>query len=369
MSSTKKLVRFRQCVSVKLLPFKPIKKSRQTCLLHPLRANCLLIRDYDTDNDDDHRVFDDENVYRDTDMQAIIDYTKNQLYHETELNTVYLNYNQKPYYTVLIVESDTSIRGFYNNADEMYAYLKVSPISEEIFFGIDESGERNMKIIGNVVRSIMDAFEQCTQYVILLIDELQIDLIYSMFRTFVLPQRMIAIHFSDHVPILQHSTLNSVPSTDDAVTCQMIYRTFVLYNTVLSMILKQRNPFNDPSKNISVIFRNLGRCPLDKNRIKCCDLKYGGNAPGHVMCPPREMVKRVFHYAKWSRSPNNYRRYYELITKPSPVQNKFVSDIGDDVEESIENYTSIAQRKRQNIQHILMDWYNFVYDFRKYFGV
>lgn len=341
MSSTKNLVRFRQCVSAKLIPFKPLKKTKTTCQFHPLRANCRTIKSVNETDDD-----------------SFANYFNGNLYHETKLDVVYLNYDREPYFMALVPNVDMAVRGYYINANEIYAYLNVTPVDDEHFFGIDETGERQMRVIMNVIKCIIDAFNHCNDRIVLFVDELQIDLVYSIFRTFVLPQRMIAIHFEDSVPLINNFKVVDVPSSADAIASQIIYRTFVIYNTVLTMILKQRNPFNDPSKNISVIFRNLGKCPQNKDRVKCCDLKYGGNAPGHVMCPPREMIKRIYHYSKWVRTPNNYRRYYELIVKPIETQNKLFVDERND-----------RGAQQNNLDFILMDWHNFVSDFKEYFGV
>ncbi|AHH82631.1 VP1054 [Buzura suppressaria nucleopolyhedrovirus] len=336
MLSTKNVVKFKQCVSVKLTPFKPIKKSKTTCQLHPLRANCRTINESNN---------------------ARFDLFDRNMYHETDLNVVYLNYDHEPYYMALVTNTDTAVRGYYINADQIFAYINLTPVQDELFFGIDETGERQMRIITNTIKSMIDALNNCNDRIVLFVDELQIDLVYSIFRTFILPQRMVTIYFEENAPSIDNFKIMKVPDTAEAIASQAIYRTFVIYNTVFSMILKQRNPFNDPSKNISVIFRQLGKCPQNKERVKCCDLIYGGNAPGHVMCPPRQMIKRIFHYAKWVRTPNNYRRYYELIVKPIETQNNLFVDGKND------------NNQRRNLDFILLDWHNFVSDFKQYFGI
>ncbi|QHB21692.1 VP1054 [Artaxa digramma nucleopolyhedrovirus] len=259
--------------------------------------------------------------------------------------------------------SNDFVRGYYNNADDLYAYVHLTTLDDdEHFFGIDESGERQMRVLTNIIKYILDAFSNCDNHILLCSDELQVDLLYSIFRVVVLPQRIIAIPFADDAPVVDEFNVFSVPNTADAIQSQKIYRTFLMYNTLLTIILKQRNPFNDPAKSISVVLRNLGRCPANKERVKCCDLKYGGNAPGHIMCAPREMIKRIFHYAKWARTPNNYKRYFELITKPTMLETKKMI---------------IQQQQRQRIDSsaarntafAVMDWFNFIYDFRVYFGV
>ncbi|ACI28823.1 VP1054 [Agrotis ipsilon multiple nucleopolyhedrovirus] len=335
MSSTTSLVRSNQCVSEKLVPFKPLKLTSTQCPIHLSRANCRVIKRYDPVTDTN---FDN---------------------HLTVLNGVYQDFDRQPSYMCLVNSAtDLETRGAYSNANEMVLYVQLHRLDDdEHFMGIDAAGERNMATIRTVLKTIMDAFAACENRFVLMIDELQVDVVYSIFRTIVLPQRMVAIYADESVPIVDDVYLFSVPRTEAALQSQVIYRTFLMYNTVLTMLLKQPNPFNEHKKNISVIFRTLGKCPNNKERVKCCDLQYGANAPGHVMCPPREMVKKIFHYAKWARTPNNYRRYFELITT-QPVPSLRFDDTAD----------SVASRNNNTLL-IIMDWYNFIDDFRTYFGI
>jgi Baculovirus VP1054 protein len=337
MSSTTNLVRLNQCVSAKLVPFKPIKLPGTQCPIHPLRANCRVIKHYNELNGGS--------------------YYNN---HITVLNGVFQNYDRTPFYLCLVDnDTDLEIRGAYANANDMFAYVHLQRLDDdEQFYGIDEAGERSMATIRNVIKSIMDAFVACNDRIILMIDELQIDVIYSLYRCIVLPQRMVALYTHESKPMNNDVNIFSVPSTNESLECQIVYKTFLIYNTVLTMLLKQRNPFNNNRKNISVIFRTLGKCPNNKNRVKCCGLRYGGNAPGHVMCPPREMVKKIVHYAKWARTPNNYRRYFQLITTPRATTRNYNRGGVDR-----------ALLRANNTSLMLMDWYNFINDFRDYFGI
>ncbi|AIE47777.1 vp1054 [Peridroma alphabaculovirus] len=336
MSSTTSLVRFNQCVSEKLTPFRPIKLPSAQCPIHPLRANCRAIRRYDTAHGDAPFIN-----------------------HVTAMSAVYQDYDRVPYFMCLVNENtDPETRGAYLNANELLAYVHLQQLDDdEHFMGIDEAGERNMATLRNVIKGIMDAFAACADRVVLMVDELQLDVVYSIFRCVVLPQRMVALYLGAYAPLNDDVAVFGVPGTDAALECQLIYRTFLMYNTVLTMLLKQRNPFNEPKKNISVIFRTLGKCPNNKERVKCCDLRYGGAAPGHIMCPPRLMVKKIFHYAKWARSPNNYRRYFELIVTPPVPRQKYQQTGGGD------------GGNAPNEQLVVMDWYNFIDDFRAYFGI
>ncbi|QUJ09226.1 VP1054 protein [Gynaephora ruoergensis nucleopolyhedrovirus] len=360
--------RSKQCVSEKSTPYKPLKTwAKRTCLFHPSRVNCRAIK---------RRAL-RAGVGASEDSGVTVDeYT----YHETVMETVYMNQFQQPYYYCLVNNakkrnSDAqrdqdadyndrglfvtdAVRGFVTNADDLYAFVHLRRLDdEERFYGIDESGERQMRVLTNVLKYILDAFSNCNNHVLLCADELQIDLMYSVYRVIILPQRVITIPLDEEAPLVDEFNAFSVPNTENCVTSQNIYRTFLMYNTMLTIVLKQRNPFNDPSKSISIVLRTLGKCPANKDRIKCCDLNYGGNAPGHVMCAPREMIKRIFHYAKWARSPNNYKRYYELITKQSSAETQKIIK------------SERNQNDARNVAFVVMDWYNFIFDFRVYFGV
>ncbi|QNV47898.1 capsid protein [Alphabaculovirus altersperidaniae] len=339
MSSTTNLVRLNQCVLEKLTPFKPLKVTNTQCPIHLFRANCKVIKRYDAETD--------------TDFDC----------HLTVLNGVYQNYNREPFYMSLInANNDLETRGAYSNANDMVLYIELRRLDDdEKFLSIDAAGERNVATIRNVIKTIMDAFAVCIDRYILMVDELQIDLVYSLFRSIILPQRMITMYTDESVPANDDVQIFNVPSTESAFESQLIYRTFLMYNTVFTMILKQSNPFNDNKKNISVIFRTLGKCPNNRDRVKCCDLQYGANAPGHIMCPPREMIKKIFHYSKWARTPNNYKRYFELIVAQTVPNRRFDdNDTNDD---------SGAAAHRNNSSLIKMDWYNFIDDFRRYFGI
>nr|ANS70940.1 vp1054 [Lymantria dispar multiple nucleopolyhedrovirus] len=330
MSLTRSILSGNACASERSFLFKTLSTPKPQCRFHPLRANCRAIKLNDENNNNE--------LY---------------YYHETVLGLLYLNYNHEPFYSCLV--DDMEQRGFHVNATNLLAYVHLKKLDqEEQFFGIDEAGERQMSVLNTIIKTIIDAFTQCQYMYILMVDELQMDVMYSALRAIVLPQKVVSVEQVPTAPQLQAVSLFAVPVTIDSLNSHAIYRSFIIYNTILTVMLKQRNPFNDLNKNISVIFRNLGKCPENKDRLKCCDLNYGGNAPGHIMCAPREMVKRVFHYAKWARSPNNYKRYFELIVKPPVSPRRFV-----------EHHTTNV--RDWNI--VIYDWYNFMDDFRRYFGI
>ncbi|AKR17297.1 VP-1054 [Urbanus proteus nucleopolyhedrovirus] len=335
MSSKKRVVVLNQCVSEKYQLLKPlILKLRNQCPIHLRRANCRAIRV--------RNPLTNLDFYR----------------HVTILENTFLDYNCRPYFMCLLDETDVSRRTLNVNGDKLYAAVDFERLdSDEIFYTIDEAGEKNLIIIRNVIITLFKCFKSLDTQFILMVDFLQIDLVYSMFRCIILPQKMLCINSNE--TIVQNNDLFqvfSVPSTDEALISQQIYLTFLVYNTVLTMVLKQKNPFNS-SKMISVILRTLGKCPNNKDRIKCCDLQYGGTAPDHIFCAPREMVKKIFHYSKWARTPNNYRRYYTLITSvPLRMRTK--------------NYDVISnERTKAKQQLLIIDWHNFFEDFRAYFGI
>ncbi|AKC91717.1 vp1054 [Lambdina fiscellaria nucleopolyhedrovirus] len=349
------VIKYNQCVSEKLVPFRPIKRQKiSQCPLHPLRANCKVIK---TPLNEDADVENATNRRRR--RQAVV------VSHETVLETIYLNYDVAPYYMLLVDEAEP--RGFRIDAEEMQAYVQLEKLDDsEIFYGLDESGERQLCIITNVIKTLMDALSRVSAYFVLVVDEPIIDVVYSLFRAVVLPQRLVCIVHADHEPVHSSFRVFSVPNTQEALVSQDIYRLFLIYNTVLTMVLKQRNPFNNSSKNISVVLRNLGKCPENSSRVKCCDLRYGGNAPGHVMCVPREMIKRVFHYAKWARAPNNYKRYYELIVQsPRATSTSSRRRMTNNIRNGVDNRSNNPADKML----IYIDWYNFFSNFREYFGV
>ncbi|QWO71577.1 VP1054 [Orgyia pseudotsugata single capsid nuclopolyhedrovirus] len=328
------IVKYKQCISEKIQPLRPIRPTKTSCPFHPLRANCRAVKRRNPDDNDG-------------------DY----IYHETTLSVVNLSYDASPHYQKLVNAADETRRGYYINAIEMYAYVHLAPLDDdEMFYGIDEAGERQLAVVTMVIKSIKAAFESDNQYVYLFAEGLQMDLVYSIFRAVVLPQRVVVLPFEDSAPVLENFNVMSVPVTKEAVDSQLIYRTFIIYNTVLSMILKQRNPFNEPLKSISLVLRTLGKCPNNKECVKCCDLRYGGNVPGHVMCAPRAALKRIFHYAKWARSPNNYKRYFELIVKPTATERQMARENAPGVYYNDTNY-------------VLLNWWHFMENFYAYFGV
>nr|WRK23715.1 vp1054 [Bombyx mori nucleopolyhedrovirus] len=360
MCSTKKPIKLDLCASVKLTPFKPMRPPKpMQCWIHPRRANCKVTRP--------------RNNYSDPDNE-------NDMLHMTVLNSVFLNEHAKLYYRHLLRNDQAEARKTILNADDVYECVLIKPIRTEHFRSVDEAGEHNMSVLKIIIDTVIKYIGKLAddEY-ILIADRMYVDLIYSEFRVIILPQSAYIIK-GDYAESDSESgqsvdvcnelkypwnliTANSfIVSTDESRQSQYIYRTFLLYNTVLTAILKQNNPFNVIAENtsISIIVRNLGSCPNNKNRVKCCDLNYGGVPPGHVMCPPREITKKVFHYAKWVRNPNKYKRYSELIARQSEAGGASTS-----LRENINNQL----HARDTSQLHLLDWENFMGEFSSYFGL
>lgn len=329
MSSTT-VVKYNQCVSERSVSFKPIKFKKSQCPIHPSRANCRAIKAYDPVGQTEYS------------------------YHFTFIEGYYKQYDGVPYYMGLLSDSDVEMRGKLDIADQMACYVRLDALdTDETFYTIDEAGERNMAVLKTTLKALIDFARNAAQYYVLMFDEPQIDLLFSVYRTVLLPQRVYTLFKTEAAPAHDAFDVFSVPDTPESIESQNIYKTFLIYNTMLTMVLKQRNPFNAHNKNISVVFRSLGTCPNNSRRVKCCDLKYGGNAPGHFMCPTREIVRRVFKYAKWAKNPNNYKRYYELIMRPIQRERRYVR--------------GGAAQSFDELDLIVLDWYNFIEDFKTYF--
>ncbi|USC25903.1 vp1054 [Palpita vitrealis nucleopolyhedrovirus] len=358
MCSIKKPIKLDLCASVKLAPYKPMRQPKpMQCWIHPQRANCKATRPRNNNTD-----------------------SEKDLLHMTVMNNVFLDEHAKLYYRHLLRNDQAESRKAILNADNVYECVLIRPIRTENFQSVDEAGEHNMGVLKIIIDAIIKYIGKLgdNEY-ILLTDRMYLDLVYSEFRTIILPQSAYIIKGDceqddsesgqsvDNCNELGYpwkliTEQNCIVSTDESRQSQYIYRTFILYNTILTAILKQKNPFNIVAENvsISIIVRNLGRCPNNKDRIKCCDLIYGGSVPGHVMCPPREIIKKIFHYAKWARNPNKYKRYSELIARFSENAGSFTS-----LRENINNQL----HARDAAQLHLLDWENFMGEFTSYFGL
>jgi len=216
--------------------------------------------------------------------------------------------------------------------------------SGEKLHSVLEAGERDAALVKLVLRSVYDFLNNDKgdlnghsrplgkdeesnlreSKVYVLLKNVYVDCLYSHRQCLIMPQELYCMYKDGEEPLLNRAfSFVTFPEYTEASASQDIYKSFLVYNTVLTMLLKDKNPFNDREKVISKIIESVGSCNLGvdgakKTHIKVCGLNFGeGTSPGHVMCPPKEMVKRIFHYAKWAQNPNRYRRYIDLIVGDS----------------------------------------------------
>lgn len=246
--------------------------------------------------------------------------------HFTFVGVQYVNINMIPYYELLLdAESDEGTRKNLLNTNVMICGVRFEQITPESFYSVNEAGERDISLVRMVCRQAYSFMSKDSNKYVLLFKDLYVDCLYSQCQCVILPQELYCIYKDDMEPILNsvfsHETL---PESDESNVSQDIYKSFIVYNTALTMMLRESNPFNE-NRVISKIIESVGSCSgpsggegssTKHNYIKICELNFGGETPpNHVMCPPKEMVKRIFHYSKWVETPNNWRRYFELIVR------------------------------------------------------
>nr|AXS01164.1 vp1054 [Spodoptera frugiperda granulovirus] len=309
--------KFAPPASERSTPFVPLTVAKTRCRFHPARVNCRLVK-----------IMGRQSVVYE---------------HFTFVGVQYVDTECRPYYEQLVYdEQDVSRRNLLSTG-VMICGVQFEQVAQEQFYSINEAGERDaelIRMVGRVAYSYVT--NKLDKYVVLLKD-MYVDCLYSQRQCVILPQEMYCIYKDDMEPplnsVFAHETL---PDNAEVSACQEIYKSFVVYNTVLTMMLRDENPFNT-RRVISKIIESVGTCTGGhgdkRNYIKVCELNFGADAPpNHVMCPPKEMVKRIFHYAKWVETPNNWRRYYELIV-----------------------------RDRKNNETVLREWQAFLTNFRLYF--
>ncbi|AQQ80413.1 VP1054 [Betabaculovirus altermyunipunctae] len=298
-------------------PFVPLTVARTRCRFHPARANCRVTK----------LSVGGDAVYE----------------HFTFVGVQYVDTNATPYYELLLSARSDGVRKNLFDTTAVICGVHFRGVRGETFYSINEAGERDAELIRMVCRQAYHFLSNHHEKFVVLLKDLYVDCIYSQRQCIILPQEMYCIYKDDAEPrlnsVFEHQTL---PDSEEANASQNVYKTFVVYNTVLTMMLREDNPFND-KRVISKIIESVGTCNGGngdkRSYIKICELNFGGDTPpNHVMCPPKEMVKRIFHYAKWVESPNNWRRYNELLV-----------------------------RERKNNEITLREWHAFVTNFKLYF--
>ncbi|AAS82611.1 ORF127 [Agrotis segetum granulovirus] len=311
-----------QHATVRSIPFQPIVISKSRCRFHPNSATCRLIR-----------IMGREKVFYE---------------HYSEIDTRFASVTGMPYFQWLLSGEE--------NVDRRHLLVNTSLICGAKFFevhgeklgSIKEAGERNMSSVKLVLKSVYkflnndrtdlngnarDASARDGNKTYVLLKSMYVDCLYSDIQCIILPQEMYCIYKEGEEPHLNKIfTFSSLPEFTEATASQDIYKSFLTYNTVLTMLLQEKNPFNDKKKVISKIIENVGTCNRGieggkKSYIKICELKFGNSINvGHIMCPPKDMVKRIYHYAKWTHNPNNYKRYIDLILRDSKQNDTVVRD-------------------------------------------
>lgn len=264
--------------------------------------------------------------------------------HFTFVTVQYVNPDCRPYYEQLLDNDDPMNRRNLLSNGVLICGVRFEQAPQEAFYSISEAGERDAELIRMVGRVAYSFVTNKSDKYVVLLKDLYVDCLYSQRQCVVLPQEIYCIYKDDMEPPLNSVFgYETLPDNAEMNACQEIYKSFVVYNTVLTMMLRDDNPFNGGRRVISKIIESVGTCTGGhgdkRNYIKVCKLNFGADAPpNHVMCPPKEMVKRIFHYAKWVETPNNWRRYSELIV-----------------------------RDRKNNEIVLREWQVFLTNFRLYF--
>lgn len=280
--------------------------------------------------------------------------------HYTILDSKYCSTNGDPYYEWLL-DSDvyTSRKQLrFNNAYKTVCGVEyLCNDGDECVRDIESGGETNVHLVSSVIRYVYNYLENDRggssslnghtktyigggggndeSKVYVLFNEMYIQCLYSHRQCIILPQEMYCLYKEGDEPILNSFFLyNTVPETDYSIVSQNIYKSFLVYNTSLTLMLQEANPFNDTTKAISKIIESVGTCNrgeegvVKKRYIQVCKLKFGGGdvATSHVMCPPKEMVKMIYRYAKWRLNPKNYARYFELLVNDKPKQEEVLRE-------------------------------------------
>nr|AGS18870.1 VP1054 [Pieris rapae granulovirus] len=301
--------------------YQPVRTTKRQCRFHPHRANCNLIQ-----------------------TKGL---TKTFYHHYTTIDMRYCSVNGDPYYEWLLSDNKERRAQRFQNAYKSVCGVIVESEQGEIVRNLDEAGEIDTELIRMVMRYVYEYLEndKCglnghakndtvhdEAKVYVLFNEMYVQCLYSFRQCIVLPQEMYCLYKDGEEPIINEQFFfTTVPEYEDTIASQHIYKGFLVYNTVLTMMLKEKNPFNDNTKVISKVIESVGTCNggvenEKKTRIKICGLKFGGETPGHLMCPPKEIVKLVYKYAKWRLNPKNYARYYGLLVDDRPKHQEYLRE-------------------------------------------
>lgn len=322
-----------ETVTVRSNVYQPVHLRKKRCRFHPHQTNCTLIQT-----------------------------NKINFSHYTSISVQYCSINGDPYYEWLLMENDNRKPNRFNNGFETVCGVTWRIEKGEVIRDLNEAGEFDIELIKMVFKHVYDYLnndkgmlnghaanniknnKQEDSKVYLLFNDMYIQCLYSFRQCIIMPCEMYCLYKEYEEPYINTKfDFVTFPEFEEATASQNIYKAFLIYNTILTMMLKESNPFNDKTKVISKIIESVGLCDggvvgAKKNRIKICDLKFASSPPAHYMCPPKEMVKKIYKYTKWRLNPKNYNRYYTML-------------VGDSVKE----------------QETLKEWSLFVQSFKTYF--
>ncbi|ABQ52073.1 vp1054 [Spodoptera litura granulovirus] len=295
--------RYEQPVTERSTHYQPLIIARTKCRFHPNRPNCRTVK----------TLLLDRAMYE----------------HYTCIPVYYCNTSAEPYYQ-FNEEQPVEIVTYRNLIDgqTLICGQRFFENHHERLYSVCEAGERDVQLIKMVLKTAYNFLYNKRNTCFILMRYLYVDCLYSNQKCIILPQEMYAIYKESEEPamstVIRHFV---IPDYDEAEVSQDVYKTFIVYNTVLTMMLKEKNPFNDTTKTISKIVESVGTCNggIEGGKrafIKVCELKFGGSTPpDHVMCPPKDMVLRVFRYARWAQRPNKYKQYIDLIVRDVKKEN------------------------------------------------
>ncbi|APO14005.1 VP1054 [Plodia interpunctella granulovirus] len=301
--------------------YQSVQITKRPCPFHPNLQNCYLIRTKTPSG----------TIYE----------------HFTRMDVKYCSIDATPYYQWLLThETEVQRTNLLFNSMIMGG-VKFWSVDRESLRSVEEGGERDVGQIRLVMKHLhgylsndkgdlnghsrSDAVSEESK-VYVLMNRMYVQCVYSFRQCIVLPQEMYCLYKEGNQPEINRIfRFTSVPESEGGVASQHIYKTFLIYNTILTMMLRESNPFNDTTKVISKIIESVGTCNGGeaggkRNRIKVCELNFGGEPPGHVMCPPKEMIKKIFRYAKWRLNPKIYSRYYAILVNDDAKTQEYIRE-------------------------------------------
>ncbi|AAP85752.1 vp1054 [Adoxophyes orana granulovirus] len=289
-------------VTARLTPtYTPLIWTKKHCRLHQGLNNCV-------------------SVQKKTNKNQII------YHHYTIMDSRYCDLKGDTYYQWLLSSEEKEHVANFKNGYQNVCEIVIVTEKNDPLRVIEEAGETNISLLRQNIKTVHEYLNdkrnkekdnESKFYV--LFKNMHLQCLYSNTQCVILPCEMYCLYKDGEEPYVNNGLQYfTIPEYEESVLSQDIYKAFLVYNTVLTMMLKEFNPFNDKNKVISKIIESVGLCDggVEKgkrNRIRICSLNFGSVAPGHVMCPPKDIVKVIYKYSKWRLNPKNYTRYYRLL--------------------------------------------------------